>query len=417
MSTSAQDATLTASVVPAAASARPAAAAQRRTWIVIVGAFVLWCAIVASAATAGYTYRRYATDSPTLTLAIDRGTVFYEGAANPAQVRARPGMTLEEGGVVETGENGRAAVALFDGSVARLLPKARLELTTLRVGKFNPEHTRLAVHLATGAANFNVVGGLPYNREVVVTTPHGLVRLSKGDYLVWVSDDGTRVSSYSGQAKLEIEDKSVRISDGRRAALPTDGYPRGPFPLGENLIRNGDFTAELRGWTMVDRGEPGRQDVGGVRALVEDSIAGRKIQALRITRDTQKDTHNETGISQEIRRDVSAYRNLLFTAWVRINNASLSGGGYLGSEYPIMFRVSYTDEDGGKPGWSHGFFYANTQNRPTPIGEQIAQGQWFPYLGRLTDLPDRAVFIQSVEVVSAGHDFDALVADIRLMAE
>ena len=120
---------------------------------------------------------------------------------------------------------------------------------------------------------------------------------------------------------------------------------------------------------MLDKGEPGRPDVGGTRRLVEETIAGRKVQALRITRDTAKDTHNETGIVQEIERDVSAYRTISFTAWVKINRASLSGGGYLGSEYPMMFRVNYSDEKGGRPGWSHGFFYANPENRPTDGGE------------------------------------------------
>jgi len=326
-------------------------------------------------------------------------------------------MSVEEGSFVEAGDSGRATLEFFDGTTARLMPNSRLQMATLRVGKFNPDHTRLSLNLLSGAANLNVAGRLPFGREVTIATPHGVVSLSKGDYLIWVQDDGTRVSSYTGRAKVEVADNAVRLRDGQRATLPLDEFPRGPFPLSENLIKNGDFSRQLQGWTMLDKSEPGRPDIGGTRRLVEETIAGRKVQALRITRDTAKDTHNETGVVQEIERDVSAYRNVSFTAWVKVNLASLSGGGYLGSEYPVMFRVNFIDEKGGRPGWSHGFFYANPENRPSDGGELIAQGEWYPYLGRLTDLPERPAYIRSIEILSAGHDFDALVSDIRLIVE
>jgi len=350
-------------------------------------------------------------------LTVDRGTVFYGSPSTADQVRARPTMAADEGGLIEVGESGRASLDLFDGSTVQLMGNTRMELSMLRVGKFNADHTRLILGLIEGAAHFNVAGRLPYGREVVVQTPHGRVNLSKGEYLVWVQDDGTRVSSYNGQAKAGVDEHAVRIRDGQRALLPLDGFPRGPFPLAENLLRNGDFARQFQGWTMLDKGEPGRPDIGGTRRLVEETIAGRRVQALQIVRQTDKNTHNETGISQDINRDVSAYRTLAVTAWVKVNQASLSGGGYLGSEYPVMFRVHYTDEQGGRPGWTHGFYFANAEMRPTENGELIAQGEWFPFLGRLTDLPDRPVFIRSVEVLSAGHDFDALIADIRLVAE
>jgi ferric-dicitrate binding protein FerR (iron transport regulator) len=416
MSTTAHEATLPGGR-PAIDPAEAARRAQQRTWAVLIASFAILCAIVATTGITALTYRRNATDAPSAQVAVERGTVFYAAPGGAPQVRARDSMAIEEGGSIETGENSRASLNLHDGSRVRLMSRGHIDLSGHRIGKYNAEHTRVVVNLTQGAANFDVKGNLPFNREVVVTTPHGLIRLSKGDYLVWVGEDGTRVSSYVGQAKLEVGGNAVRISDGRRAVLPLDGYPAGPFPIAENLIQNGDFSRELRGWQMVDRGEPGRDDVGGVRALVEDSIAGKKVTALRISRDTQKDAHNETGITQEIRRDVSHYRSVAVSAFVKVNSASLSGGGYLGSEYPIMFVVNYLSEDGGRPTWAHGFFYANPQNRPVPIGEQIAQGVWFPYLGKLTDLAERPATINSIEILATGHDFDALVTEIKLLVE
>lgn len=402
---------------PAAEISGDAGKARRRAWFCLVIAFAVWCSLAGTVLVSGWMYRRNATESPPAILTVERGTVFYGGPATADQLRARPGMTAEEGGLIEIGENGRATLDLFDGSTVRLMGNTKVELSQIRVGTFNADHTRLILGVIEGAAHFNVAGKLPHGREVVLNTPHGKVSLSKGEYLVWVQDDGTRVSSYVGQAKAGTDDHAVRIRDGQRALLSADGFPRGPFALSENLLRNGDFARQFQGWTMLDKGEPGRPDVGGTRRLIEETIAGRRVQALSITRVTDKDTHNETGITQEINRDVSAYRNVAVTGWVKVNQASLSGGGYLGSEYPVMFRVNYVDERGGRPGWTHGFYYANPELRPTENGEIVAQGEWYPFLSRLTDLPDRPIIIRSVEILSAGHDFDATVADVRLIAE
>ena len=51
-----------------------------------------------------------------------------------------------------------------------------------------------------------------------------------------------RDSSYSGRVKADIDENVVRLRDGQRAILASDGLPRGPFPLMENLVRNGDFS-------------------------------------------------------------------------------------------------------------------------------------------------------------------------------
>ncbi len=417
MSASVQDATRMSAALEAAARADSTARwAQRRTCLCIGAAFLVWCTIAGTLLYGSLTYRRNATESPPAMLAIERGTVFY-GAAGSPQMRALPSQAIEEGSIIEAGDKGRASLELFDGTVVRLMANTRVELQTLRVGTFNPEHNQLALGIATGAARLTVTGHLPFGRDITVATPHGVVHLNKGEYLLWIREDGTHVSSYAGQAKIVVAENVLRLRDGQRATLPPDGFPRGPFPLLDNMIRNGDFAHEFQGWSVLDKGEPGRPDVGGTRKFVEETIAGRKVQALRISRETTKNTHNETGIVQEINRDVAAYRTVTLTAWVKVNNASLSGGGYLGSEYPLMFRVQYTDEQGGRPGWSRGFYYANPENRPTENGELITQGEWFPFLVRLSDLPDRPAVIRSIEVLSAGHDFDAVVADLRLVAE
>jgi hypothetical protein len=390
--------------------------AERRTWLVLGVAFAVWCAISAALLAWVLTVRRHATDTPTAELVVERGTAFYQGPDGPRQERVREATAVREGGMVEVGDRGRATLRLLDGSTVVLLPGARLGLRAHRIGRFSSEQTAVSLDLSAGAARFDVTDGLPAGRELGLTTALGPVRLSQGSFLVSLEEDGVRVLSYAGRAWVG-DDGGVRLPDGQRAVLPPDGRPRGPFARAEDLLRNGDFADRLAGWTPLDRGEPGRPDVGGARELIDDTIAGRKVRALRITRDSPKDAFNETGIVQQVGRDVSAYRTLAVMAWVKVNYASLSGGGYLGSEYPLMFRVNYSDERGGRPGWTRGFYYANPEDRPTTNGEVIARGEWVPYVARLSDLPDRPAFIDSIEVLSAGHDFDAIVADIRLTVE
>jgi hypothetical protein len=102
---------------------------------------------------------------------------------------------------------------------------------------------------------------------------------------------------------------------------------------------------------------------------------------------------------------------------VKVNYASLSGGGYLGSEFPMMLRVQFTDDKGSRQVWSKGFYYANPENRPTDLGQQIPRGEWYPVLIRLNELPDRPVYVKSIEVVGSGHDFDASISYLQLIAE
>ena len=48
----------------------------------------------------------------------------------------------------------------------------------------------------------------------------------------------------------------------------------------------------------------------------------------------------------------------------QVRSASLSGGGYLGTEYPLMLRLRYRDAAGNGQTWYRGFYYQNPELRP-----------------------------------------------------
>jgi hypothetical protein len=83
----------------------------------------------------------------------------------------------------------------------------------------------------------------------------------------------------------------------------------------------------------------------------------------------------------------------------------------------MMIQVSYVDSTGGRPLWTHGFYYANPENRPVVNAEQVQQGTWLYFQGDLTQLGDKPAFINSIRVQASGHDFDATITRIELIAQ
>jgi len=401
----------------AAVLRNPAARAQRTAWLVIGFAFVLWCTLTAFAVLGVRTFLLTAANPQNALLEIGHGVVFYQDTLSSVQARASSGMGLSEGTVVEAGELTEAELRLFEGSSVHLFPGAQVRLDALRVGRFSDTASNVAVSQRHGAVRYQVAGGLPNGAGLTVVTPHGEVSLQHGEYLVWVRGDGTSVSAYSGKGNVRVGSRAERFRFGQRLEARADGSLDGPGPLDQNLLVNGTFPHDLDGWEPVDVQEKGRRDVAGVREWTSLLLNGDLVKGLRVWRDTAKDTHNETGVVQHVQRDVLPYRNLYIRAWIRVELASLSGGGYAGSEYPIMLQVEYVDSTGGRPSWSHGFYYANPENRPVINAEQVQQGIWIRYEGNLVELKDRPAFIDSVRVIGSGHDFDAMVTQVELIAE
>jgi hypothetical protein len=420
-----RSAPLAREAVPVHRGASAAVWAQRRAWASIVVAFGVWCLLVGWAAVSVNTWRKTAYSSPPAQLTAKRGIVLYQGPRDSLPLSVNETAILEEGGIVEVPSSSEAVIQLgVDSSVVRLRSGTRVRLSSMRVGRFNRELTQVRIDQLQGAATYAIAGELPDGREVEVRTPQTLrpqdgVKLTKGEYLVWVQGDLTRLIAYSGQAKAQVEDAVYRLRDARWISFGPDenDKPRVNL-LPEQLLRNRSFGRGLsEGWSPIDLGEKGRPDVGGTRTLADAEVAGRAVRTLRFFRDTAKDTHNETGLHQEINRDVWAFRSLNLSGLVKVSSASLDGGGYAGSEYPLMFRIQYVAENGGTYTWTHGFYVQNGTNRPTDMGEEIRPGEWFQFRIDLMQLKERPAYIGSLEVLASGHDFDSQVADVELAVE
>lgn len=405
-------------LLPTAPLDDPASRAQRRAWIYLWAGFALWAILVGLGLYHANAWRKTSYTTPTAQLIGKRGIVLYRGPRDSLPVSIAENSELEEGALIELPASSEALIRLrVDNSIVRLRAGAQIRLSTMRVGRFNRDLTQVRLEQLQGVVHYQIAGELPDGREVEVRAPNGdarqaAVKLTKGDYMVWVVPTSTRVTAYVGQAKVETENGVIRLRDGKWLAMGSDRPDmKQAFDLPERLLKNRDFSRGMgEAWSTIDIGEKGRPDVGGTRALVEEQVNGQTIKTLRLRRETAKDTHNETGLRQDVNRDVWAYRSVVFSTWVKVNSASLDGGGYAGSEYPVMIRINYVAENGGSYTWAQGFYAQNPSNRPVDIGQQVTAGAWERFTIDMSKLKDRPAYIASVEILAAGHDFDAQVA-------
>lgn len=350
----------------------------------------------------------------TATLSLERGIVLFRDAVSSTLVNAHDNLLLREGDDLLVGQGARASVALADYGRVLLYPGSELRLSEFRKSRFHDGFTLVALRLAKGTARLEVGTPRTETTRFLVTTPHGSTLLSEGSYGLEVSNSQTRVAAREGSATAYSGDKVVEVKAGEKVLLGRDGVT-GPLAEGDQLLLNGDFSQGFARWEMLQVDEPGRPLEPGQRMLIAENVGGRAGVALRLARNSVQASHNETGLTQVINKDVSDYESLTLRADVRVAEQSLSGGGYLGYEYPIMIRVRYRDATDGQIDWSHGFFYKNPEDRPTPNGQEVPQGQWISYLGDLMTVSPRPAYVISMEVLGAGHTFDGMVANVSLV--
>jgi hypothetical protein len=137
--------------------------------------------------------------------------------------------------------------------------------------------------------------------------------------------------------------------------------------------------------------------------------------------------HSEVAIRQEIDQDARDFSQLVLSADIRLEFQSLSGGGLLSSEFPIILRLDYKDRWGSDKFWTHGFYYQNRDGYPIapdpwgqPSGEQIPRGVWYPFQSQnLLEILGENVpaHITALTIYASGWNYEGLVTEIQLIAE
>jgi hypothetical protein len=391
--------------------------AERRAWLILWVAFATFCAVVFAAIKFAVDYVSTAEVDQGARVTASRGPVIVNlpGSADMTLLGAR--SELGVGTIVGLDRASVATVDLqfFDDSRINVLGGASIELTRMEVGRFINQHS-LVLTQTTGPIRYATGGPMD------VQVPNGLVQLaSHGDYTVWIDGEVTRVLVYGGEARVSARGATVTVGEGRRAMIDAQGLVQPAVDRPESLLANSDFALHDQNWEPWDKlNVPGR-DVNGQRFWVTGPAdVSPDATALRVVRDSRSGEHGETGLKQKLDRDVSGFRHLWLRASVRVDYADLSGGGQLGSEYPMMLQMKYEGPvEGSIVPWSIGLYYATDRPVPEGVASQLPQGEWQQYEVDLmaTETSNIPYRLLEFAAMGQGHSYDARIADITLVGD
>jgi len=401
---------------------------ERLAWAVMLTAFVIFCTLAVSIPLSIRWYLTNATKAHEAKVTCLEGTAVIEDPQHGTATPLLKGETISipEGTVVSVDETAQAVLTLFDQSLVRLFPRTSISLERMRSPRFSisTRPAQIIIYAKGGRlwANTALRGSSPVEFRVESLQAHTLFA-EDGGYTVEVSNERTEVIVQRGTAKVIATSlpsspaAEVTLSSRQRTVVEIGKPPLAPLKAERDLLVNGDFKAPLStGWTAFnDQGGDGG-DIDGEVSLVIDE--GRR--AVRFYRTGGEFNHCETIIEQEINHDLpDPLTTLKVRAVVKLVNQSLSGGGYLSSEYPLMIRIRYRDIYLSENEWIHGFYYQNIDNNPTMNGQEIPQGKWYFYesenlLDVLPIPPRRIIWLR---VYASGWSYESLVSEISLIVE
>ena len=402
---------------------------QHLAWMVTLAAFVTFCTLVITIPVSARWYLINATRAYEAKITCLEGTAVVEDVQHAEAIPVLKGETISvpEGTVVSVDESAQAVIIFFNQSLVRLFPQTSVALEQMRAPRFSvsPRSGHITLQARGGRLWANTVLRESSPVEFEVRTLQADTLLSEdGAYTLEVSNEKAEVIVQRGTADVTAtslvsttEEAQVILTARQRTIVETGKAPLAPLKAERDLVVNGDFTAPLStGW--VDLNEQGADggEVDGMVSLVQNE--GRR--AVRFYRAGGVFDHCETIVEQQINRDLpDPLRTFKVRATIKLVSQSLSGGGYLSSEYPLMIRIRYRDMYLSENEWVHGFYYQNLNNNPTMNGQEIPQDKWYFYESEnLSDvLPITPRRILWLRVYASGWSYESLVSSVSLIVE
>ena len=399
---------------------------DRVAWIVLWSAFIVFCILITGIPLGIRSYLLNASEELDTQLQRIEGTILVQETEGNKPAGVVGSAMLSPGEEVILDATSRGTLDFFERSHVTLYSNTNIELAQVETPRFGVSDRPNAITLNLTQGLVRVGVALPGERETKfqVLTPHTTISLEEGSYRVEVSNETTQVTVVRGEATIGPEPGHEVLRQGMRARVGLSGALAEPLPAAENLILNGDFQQPLStGWlssTVVLTSSVTPPST----AVIEDG--GRRAARL-VQRDVNDGEHTEVAIQQRLDQDVRDFDRLEVALDVKVDYQSLSGGGLLSSEFPLIVRLDYKDLWGNDKFWTHGFYYQNNAGYPIapdpwgrPSGEQVPREVWYPYeSGNLIDLlgENRPAHITGLTVYSSGWNYDSLVSEIQLVVE
>ncbi|MFZ1768860.1 MAG: hypothetical protein WAU00_06670 [Caldilinea sp.] len=401
---------------------------ERLAWTVLLSSFAIFVVLAIAAPLSARYVLEVATVKQTAVLNPTQGTVllYTPGAVEPIAITdLRDEVT--EGSIVEAGDGPTQATMRLikesDGDESlgsvQIFSGTRLRIDRMRSPMFDLSRAPYQARLTLDQGQMRVFTNSGEQRplSVRIVTPHGEIDLDAGSYQIAVGEAQTDITVSSGQATLHKGDQAhLVVSPGLRAWITADALAEQAVTASQNLLRNGNFTESMKdsweSYIIAQSVTPGK-----VSIMERD---GRRVAYF--VRQGEDNVPTEVGIRQHIGKDVNVYDKLMLQVDVKLLFQSLSGAGYLSSEYPLRLEVTYTDIYGKQLTWGHGFYYRDPDNENWKIvnGEKIPPFNWYTY--RSPDLMEllketRPARIDSVRIYASGWNYQSMISEVFLVAE
>lgn len=402
---------------------------ERLAWTVLLISAFIFCLLAVSIPLGARQFVVTATKSYPARVTAYYGAVLVstDGDKVPGAIKAgESNKEVQEGTTVVTQPSSEAFIRLFEDSSLQVWNDSQVTIVEARTPRFesSPRPTRIVVEVQYGRVILGVSSApQDRSRQFEVRTPHGQVSFDEGNYSITVTEADTEVSVRTvravGHATLEAGAGSIELALGERGRMKAGEPPEGPLPGERNLLVNGDFQQSLAsGWILWETHDD-KEEAAGTTSV--ETVGGR--QVIHFARRGGNRQHAENGIQQELDLDVRDISSLEVRLSVNLVYQSLSGGGWLSSEFPLMVRLRYRDAEGSERDWVRGFYYANWEGRHVNDEESnrgilIPQSTWRPFESEnlmltLGDL--KPAHLISLAVYASGHDYESMAADVSLL--
>ncbi|MEX1020829.1 MAG: hypothetical protein WDZ49_14300 [Litorilinea sp.] len=400
---------------------------ERMAWLVLLSSFLAFvCLAIAIPLSINY-FVRHATVSQEARLMPTLGTLLlYSRVGSEPVAITEPRTDVVEGNrivALDESTQGTLGFMAVDGTdealgSVQIYPDTAVEILRIRRPMFerSPEPFQVRLRLERGQARIFTNSGDQRGMVVELETAHGLITLPAGSYQVSVNETQTDITVRSGQALLATApDQTLTVEQGLWAWMSADEVASAPMPAEQNLLRNGNFAQSMAdtwdSYVIAEGVAP-----GSVRIIERE---GRHV--AHFVRQGEENTNTEVGIVQAIDANVNVYDSLVMQLDVKLLHQSLSGAGYLSSEFPLRWEVTYIDIYGKELRYGWGFYFRDPENENWRIenGEKIPPINWYTYQSpNLMELlaDTRPARIESVRIYASGWNYQSMISEVYLLA-
>jgi hypothetical protein len=364
-------------------------------------------------------------------------------------------------------------IRLFDNSTIDMWAGADMVLAKMQTSRWTNHMQQVVVKQKYGYIRYDLQDNQPYERvrfQVQAGEAMGTVELAPGgsysieirpsERHILVSDQSPYKSTVidiavrTGRAVVQGREETITLTAGERLVINPVGALSSPMPATWELVRDGTFSQyseeEYNNTTITDQpalprsqtwkvyGVPSTSGGSGFFRISHgctppqtdtDCPSQEKQEAGWFIRGGNQTTSFTTGVLQHLGFeqqgiDISEYRSLVFSVWVRVLYQSLDLAGVQGTECPLMIRFVAKESSPADPEEERVIcLYTSDDPAQEPVRApgvvyyRIEPYEWFHLRIELRDdewLP-QARYLRSVWIYANGHDYDSRATGVSLM--